>query len=142
MTSSKRIVLDANILLRAVLGKNVGTLLEKYNEEVSFYTAKQCYDEAKWHLPTILSRKGVTDTEAITKALETLTQIVYPIDLTVYESLENEAKERIAERDPNDWSLVALSLLFDCPIWTEDKDFFGTGIAVWNTRNVEIYLSG
>ena len=75
------------------------------------------------------------------EALETLTYIVYSISSETYETLENEAKERIAERDPNDWPLVALSLLFDCPVWTEDNDFFGTGIAVWNTRNVEIYLS-
>ncbi|MFM6076421.1 MAG: PIN domain-containing protein, partial [Dolichospermum sp.] len=34
----------------------------------------------------------------------------------------------------------ALSLSLNCPIWTEDQDFFGIGIATWNTRNVEIYL--
>jgi len=27
-----------------------------------------------------------------------------------------------------------------CPVWTEDADFFGTGIAVWTTRHVEIFL--
>ena len=36
MTSHRRIVLDANILIRAVLGKNVSALLEKYRETVSF----------------------------------------------------------------------------------------------------------
>ncbi|MFN5725708.1 MAG: PIN domain-containing protein [Pseudanabaena sp.] len=25
-------------------------------------------------------------------------------------------------------------------MWTEDKDFFGIGIATWNSQNVEIYL--
>ena len=57
-----------------------------------------------------------------------------------YGILEYEAKQRIASRDPDDWSLVAVSLVLNCPIWTEDKDFFGTGVAVWNTANVEIYL--
>jgi len=47
---------------------------------------------------------------------------------------------RIKARDPNDWEVVALAMHFDCPIWTEDKDFFGIGIATWNSQNVEIYL--
>ncbi|MCA6501726.1 MAG: PIN domain-containing protein [Pseudanabaena sp.] len=44
------------------------------------------------------------------------------------------------KREPNDWQVVALAMHFDCPIWTEDKDFFGIGIATWNSQNVEIYL--
>jgi predicted nucleic acid-binding protein len=47
----------------------------------------------------------------------------------------------MAERDIKDWTIVALALSLNCPIWTEDQDFFGIGIAVWNTRNIEIYLS-
>jgi len=33
---------------------------------------------------------------------------------------------------------VALSL--SCAIWTEDTDFFGTGVAVWSSDRVEIFL--
>ncbi|MCA6511170.1 MAG: hypothetical protein IM565_14475 [Pseudanabaena sp. M109S1SP2A07QC] len=47
---------------------------------------------------------------------------------------------KIKKREPNDWQVVALAMHFDCPIWTEDKDFFGIGIATWNSQNVEIYL--
>jgi hypothetical protein len=25
-------------------------------------------------------------------------------------------------------------------VWTEDTDFFGTGIAVWTTNRIEIFL--
>jgi hypothetical protein len=25
-------------------------------------------------------------------------------------------------------------------VWTEDEDFFGTGIAVWTTNRIEIFL--
>ncbi|MFM7408759.1 MAG: PIN domain-containing protein [Cuspidothrix sp.] len=28
-----------------------------------------------------------------------------------------------------------------CPIWTEDQDFFGTGIATWRTKNIEIFFN-
>jgi predicted nucleic acid-binding protein len=52
------------------------------------------------------------------------------------------AIERISRRDPDDWPAVAAALVLDCPIWTEDADFFGSGVATWTTDTVEIYLSG
>lgn len=48
--------------------------------------------------------------------------------------------QRIGLRDPMDWPVVAAALALDCPIWTEDKDFFGTGVATWTTDCIEIYL--
>lgn len=35
---------------------------------------------------------------------------------------------------------LAAALTFDCPIWTEDTDFFGCGVATWTTDRVEFYL--
>ena len=68
--------------------------------------------------------------------------MVQPVDEAAYAAFEAEARRRIGERDRDDWPLLALAMALDCPIWTEDQDFFGTGIATWRTRNVEIYLSG
>jgi predicted nucleic acid-binding protein len=66
---------------------------------------------------------------------------VQSVDEAVYAGFEAAARQRIQERDMDDWPLIALSMTLDCPIWTEDKDFFGIGIATWRTRHVEIYLS-
>jgi predicted nucleic acid-binding protein len=55
--------------------------------------------------------------------------------------VETEAKARIASRDVNDWPTVAAALLLNCPVWTEDKDFLGAGVATWTTATVEIYLA-
>jgi predicted nucleic acid-binding protein len=41
-----------------------------------------------------------------------------------------------------DWPVVAASLALSCPVWTEDHDFFGAGVATWTSANVEIYLCG
>lgn len=49
---------------------------------------------------------------------------------------------RIGVRDPMDWPIAAAALALDCPIWTEDKDFFGVGIPTWTSDLVEIYLRG
>jgi hypothetical protein len=31
--------------------------------------------------------------------------------------------------------------ILECPIWTEVRDFFGTGLATWTSDRVEIFLS-
>ncbi|WP_237574045.1 MULTISPECIES: PIN domain-containing protein [Burkholderiaceae] len=28
-----------------------------------------------------------------------------------------------------------------CPVWTEDADFFGTGVATWTTDRIQFYLN-
>lgn len=53
-----------------------------------------------------------------------------------------ESLERIRGRDPDDWPSVAAALALACPIWTEDRDFFGSGVATWTSDLVEIYLRG
>jgi hypothetical protein len=45
VTERKRLVLDANILLRAVFGIRVFTLLETYEDSVSFYTPDICFGD-------------------------------------------------------------------------------------------------
>jgi predicted nucleic acid-binding protein len=51
-----------------------------------------------------------------------------------------EARRRLSGRDENDWPIVALALQLECPIWTEDRDFFGIGIPTWTTSRIEIFL--
>ena len=41
---------------------------------------------------------------------------------------------------PDDWPVAAVALLLGLPIWTEDQDFFGSGIATWTTDRVELFL--
>lgn len=142
MTSKKKIVLDANILVRGVLGVQVPDLLDRYHLNVLFYTPSQCFSDARNHLPAILSRRSQVEAEQVLSALDALHAIVQSVDETAYAMFEAEATPRIIEQDLNDWPLIALALALDCPLWTEDRDFFGTGIATWRTRTVELYLSG
>jgi predicted nucleic acid-binding protein len=44
-------------------------------------------------------------------------------------------------RDPDDWLVVAAALCLKHPIWTEDKDFFGSGIPTWTTDRVHLFLN-
>ena len=47
---------------------------------------------------------------------------------------------RMRSRGAEDWPILAAALSLSCDIWTEDRDFFGSGVAVWTTDRVEIYL--
>lgn len=68
--------------------------------------------------------------------------LVEEIPGDVTEPVRVKALQRIGRRDPDDWPIVAAALTLDCPIWTEDKDFFGAGVATWTSDLVEIYLRG
>jgi predicted nucleic acid-binding protein len=57
-------------------------------------------------------------------------------------SLKAKLDGACAVRDETDWPVLACALGLACGIWTEDADFFGTGIAVWTTNRVEIFLKG
>lgn len=40
----------------------------------------------------------------------------------------------------DDWPVVATALTFNCPIWTEDQDFFGVGLPTWTTDRIHIFF--
>jgi predicted nucleic acid-binding protein len=137
--SSRALVLDANILIRAVLGKRVRSLIEQYATQVFLCTPDLCFVEAERHLPEIVARRG-GDRESATVLLAALSPFITEIDVSFYGAYRDKAQERIDIRDPNDWHVLALALLLDCPIWTEDSDFFGAGVATWTTDRVHLYL--
>lgn len=139
--TSKRIVLDANILIRAVLGVRVRELIERYGEETSFFAPELAFAEAVRHLPAIAEKRGA-DPSLLLDALERLSAIVETVGEDVTAPLEQAAMERIGARDPMDWPVVAAALALTCPIWTEDRDFFGVGVPTWTSAHVEIYLRG
>lgn len=141
----KLLVLDANILIRAVLGRRVLSLLEAYVGRVHFLAPEIAYTDASTHLPEILTMRGVPK-EAVANLLEQevlrrLPMLVTPVPHEAYADLEPEARRRLRGRDEADWPIVALALRLDCPIWTEDQDLFGTGIPTWTTDRIEIYLA-
>ncbi len=140
MQTNKIIVLDANILIRAVLGKKVREILEQYASTTQFVTPDICYQDARKYLPPLFEKRNLPVQNAL-DVLEKLNCLVESIDASLYSLYEEEAKQRIAIRDIDDWPIVALSLMFDCPIWTEDADFFGAGVATWTSDRVHLYLS-
>ena len=139
MQSDESMVLDANILIRAVLGKRVRTLLCQYGASVRFFAPETTFAEAREHLPVILSKRNISAAEGLS-VLDSLSEIVQAVNAEFYLAFERSARQRLAGRDIEDWPVLALALTLQCPIWTEDTDFFGTGIATWKTDRVELFL--
>jgi predicted nucleic acid-binding protein len=97
----KALILDANIVIRAVLGRRVREVIERYAEEVSFFVPEPAYTEAMKHLTAVVQKRG---------------------------------------GDPDDWPVLAAALAIGCPIWTEDADFFGCGVATWTSSRIRMFL--
>jgi predicted nucleic acid-binding protein len=139
MTEQKRLVLDANILLRAVFGVRVRTLLETYEDSVSFYAPDICFADARKYIPSISEERRIDPGPGIL-VLDHLSRLVEVVDRGLYEEHEKSARERMISRDEEDWPIVATALLLKSAVWTEDRDFFGSGISTWTTETVNVYL--
>ena len=138
MTADRGLILDANVLLRAVFGRRVLQILEK-EDEARFYSLDVCFQDAKRYIPVISKDRGF-DVDLSLSVLDQIGRLVEGVDRSLYEEYESTARRRIELRDPEDWPVVAVALLLEMPIWTEDQDFFGSGVATWTSDRVELYL--
>lgn len=138
--SRKALVLDANILIRAVLGRKARTLIIDYANSVDFFTPSVCFDDAYHYLPELLNKRGIVVEPALA-VLDNLKRIIQPVENEWLEAFETQARLRLKQRDEQDWPILAAALALNCPIWTEDADFFGVGVATWTTTNIEYLLS-
>ena len=92
MTDVPRIVLDANILIRAVLGRHVRQILVDYAAGAWFFAPEVAYQDAHRHLPTILrkhDREG--EISARSEFLGSLVSTVRPIPEEAYVARREEA---------------------------------------------------
>jgi predicted nucleic acid-binding protein len=137
--NGKTIVLDANILIRAVLGQRVRQLILAHAGEVNFFAPDVAYADARKYLPASLKKRGLPPEAAMT-VLDLLEPIVRPMALELYAPHREAALQRIASRDADDWPVLACAMAWGCPVWTEDADFFGSGVATWTTDRITLYL--
>ena len=134
------LVLDANILIRAVLGTRVIHLLADNAERVAFVAPNIAVEDARRHLSYLIGKHGL-DTKTAMATLDEALCLIITIPQAELEPWRDEAISRIGSVDRDDWPILAAALEIDCPIWTEDRDFFGTGVATWTTDRVELFFT-
>lgn len=138
--SSHAIVLDANILVRALLGRRVFDIIQTNKSSAQFFTPDIAFADAFTYLPPLLKKRGA-DIEAGMRLLDGLRRIVQILSIDVYGCKQQEAMLRIGGRDPDDWPVLACAMLLGCPFWTEDRDLFGAGVPTWTSDRVNLYFS-
>ena len=106
---------------------------------IRFYAPEVAYADAEKYLPALLSKRGKSNND-VPAALAYLQSLIEPIGEETYGLFEADARQRLRGRDEEDWPVLATALSLSCAIWTEDTDFFGTGVAVWTSDRVEILL--
>jgi predicted nucleic acid-binding protein len=88
MTRRKGLVLDANILLRAVFGQRARELLEAFEDAVTFYSPDVCFDDARKYIPDVSSRRRIDPLPGLA-VLEEVSNIVESVDQEVVRRLRN-----------------------------------------------------
>ncbi|MCB8787638.1 PIN domain-containing protein [Planktothrix agardhii] len=139
------LVVDANILVSELLRQRGKELIQ--NPGLILYVTESVLSETSHELRkrinAIIHKKGASE-ELGEKLLEAAQNVINTkiniIEESVYIHLETEARNRIP-RDPNDWSTVALALVLNAAIWTQDCDFLGCGCPTWTTETLLTQLT-
>ena len=100
------IVLDANILIRAVLGRRVRELIDTYSTRgVRFFAPDVAFADAEKYLPPLLKKRGKP--HDLSASFSYLRKIIEPVPPEPYGVFETEARLRLRGRDENDWPVLA-----------------------------------
>jgi hypothetical protein len=98
MIDQKRVVLDANILLRAVFGVRVLALLETYEDFVWFFAPDLCFVDARKYIPSVSAKRRIDPAPGLA-VLDHLSRLVEIVNRSLYEEHESSARERMISRD-------------------------------------------
>lgn len=139
-----QLVVDANILIAEALRARGRRLLS--DPRLKLLITAAAWDEATYELPgrirNYAERRGLPAEIAKSLLDETLLLARRNVDIiahALYADFEPTARARVPQ-DPGDWPSVALALALDTGIWTEDRDFFGSGLATWRTPVLQHHM--
>ena len=95
------LVLDANILIRAVLGNRVRRILEAHADDISFFIPSSAYAEAEEHLPALVVKRGGDRAKGLA-SLRSMAALGTIVIQDLYCDFEAEARKRIWASDSED----------------------------------------
>lgn len=132
MKPPDRLIVDANPIISALLG---GAALRAFWSPSLKELATTAFTmgEVLSYLPHLARKISVAE-EMLRFTLELLPLTVHGKE--VYQNQMAEARRRIGKRDPNDVDLLALVLALGYPLWSNDRDFEGTGVALFTTASL------
>jgi predicted nucleic acid-binding protein len=129
------IIVDANILVSTVAGKHTRRVVRDAVTRGLTLAAPIAQAEEAVH---VLEAKIGFDADDARRLLGEVLLAIRPLEAAAYAKLEDAARARLHARAQSDWPIVAAALALDAAIWSNDRDFFGVGIAVWSTKNIAL----
>lgn len=132
-----RLAADANVFLAAVLGGRARLILESPQVE-EILTVAQTVAEVQEYAVHLAKKKGLSEDLVL---LEVGALPVTIAEQTTYKAAIPEATKRIGNRDPDDVELPALAIALKLPVWSNDRDFKGTGVE-WLTTEAPLHRLG
>lgn len=134
MTTSMRIagvVADANVLLSAAIGKAALRVLTDF--DVAVHASLFNCDEVEEYLPALAAKYRLS-AELVEMQWRLLPIRVH--DEADYAAHFEDARSRIADRDPDDAHPLALAMSLGLPLWSNDNDLGGHGVACHTTARL------
>jgi len=132
---SESLVVDASVLIAAVLGRSSGAI-KMVNETVALVTSERVIEEARRRLTLGLKRPELLPVVDALVAVMTVapSEALAPL----LPRSEIVLKEAVASRNGStkDAHVLALAWSVDGDVWSMDRDFAGTGVASWSTPNL------
>jgi predicted nucleic acid-binding protein len=119
-----RLAADADVLLAAVVGGRAKLILTSPQID-EILTIEPILAEVEEYAGLLASKKRLAK-DLVLLAVGALPVTI--VDRAEYAAAIPEAMKRIGQRDPDDAELLALALTFNVPVWSNDKDFDGTGV--------------
>ena len=128
-----RLIVDANILVRCVLGQARRHVAALTGRHVVLAITERQVEESLGIIVGKFKAPRAWAEEQLAIALEPF-EIIATDD---YADQRDDARRRLRAGAGDDWHCLAASMTLSAPIWSEDIDFFGTGAPVWSTRNLK-----
>lgn len=113
-----RVVIDANILMSALISTNGFTFNLILNEEIELIAPEFLFQEIEKYKQEILEKSKLTSQE-----LDLFLSLLYS-EITFISKEDFMQNIELANKlcpDENDTEYFALALNFNCPIWSNDK---------------------
>jgi predicted nucleic acid-binding protein len=127
-----RLIVDANVMVGAALGRSMPLFIDLLERDVEVLAPLPMLREAKARIDRDAKLiEGEAD-----RRLAELLGVVIPLSVEQFSDHEQAARDRLEPHSQSDWPLLAAALALEADIWTGDRDLFGTGVALWATRNI------
>ena len=129
------LIVDANVLLGAIIGKSLPLLEDIASRDGVLLVPSRMLIEAR----SVAADAGRVPLPGALKRFSLIETMVTLLDPIHYEHEEGRARERLTTQGQSDWPILAAALALDAPVWSNDKHIWGTGVAVWLTRNIRFW---